>query len=864
MTNALPRDASFPRVSPARRAPLAAALLAAFAGLACAAAPTDATEKTLREQESRAAAPATPPDQRKAALEQSIETRRGLLAATTDPAARAPMLLDQAEAILRRLAMDGWDATALVGVLPLDTRDSFAPLTLEGAESAEQGAEALRALIGEAEGGKSMPDKSVFEGWLAVRDRRAPMLVARSALVAAGFSTDAAQRTALAERALRAIESAKESDPEREARRLTLVGLARRALGDSAGAVQALQLAASGAQTSATKLEAMVGYSLGVLDDRGPAPARAILKGAMAAPPFVIEGKPAALAQALAADALFRMGEREAQGAPEGPARDAAMAAAYAPIIALLDREDLGLDERTRQSVVFHRLNALSPSNPEALAKLPAMVAFAKGAMLMYKEGEFNNALAIIEGVTEKGSARLRDLGPRGATALFALFKLRESEAKTWEEDARLVPGIVALRRLAREYPTHPTAGDSMASACSLAQGLARTHEKSGAFTSLYVETLADAVDLFPSHASADVWRVELAQKRLLDGKTAEGIALLEGVPAESNLALYAAVAMAQTTARHALNAPDGSNREPALREAAGRVEKALARITQDRAKPQPTGDGPKENYDANEATMKAYRAALRVALRDPAGALEDATESQRLGGASGAGPEALSLSLHARASAEAQLGRVTEALATSRRLADSFPTLAAPALLDLCDAATSQARQAERAGDDKAAAAVAADILVPASRIGLATAERAAPERVDAWKAQLGESLARAGGSADEAVAVLEELIARRGPDDRTVLWLAEARIEQNEPDKAMALLRDLLPSVEQKEQTNETFWRAWSRALSLLAANPTPEQAEQARKRIALLRLRDASLGGEPFATRIREAEAKLNATR
>lgn len=818
----------------------------------------------LREQEARSTNASLPPDQRRIALDQSIGTRRDVIASTTNPLERARLLLDQADAISRRLALDGWDSTALVGALPLDTRASQGAFALEAADAAAQGAEALRAHIAAVEAGKAaQPDKTEFEGLLALRDRRAPAIVARSAMIAWAFAPDDAAKRALATRAAAAAEGLKETDAERDARRLTIAGLARRALGESGAALTHLQLAAANAQSGATKLEASLGHVLAVLDDRGPAPARAILKGAISQRPFVIDDKPQALPLFLAADVAFRIGEREAAGAPEGPARDAALAAAYAAYADLLGREDLGLDERQRQSVVFHRLNAVSPDDPEALAHAPALVALVKGSMMMFTEGKFDAALAIIEGVTAKDSARLKSLGPRGADAMLALARLRESEAKAWEEDVRLVPAIEALRRLAREYPASANAPVAIANACRFAQGLTRTHERDTTFEALYAATLADAVELFPAHAGADAWRVELAQRRLMENKIDEGLALLDGVASDPDLVLQARVAAAQTAARVVLTVEGEDLKRKAAGAASPRVEAALRAIADVRSR-QASPDKPAPNLDAIEATVRAHRASLGLASGDAAPALAEATEALTLAERANAGQEAISIALFTKATAAARVGRLAESLEAGRRLASAFPTYANPALLELVDAATTQVRQAERAGDSVGAATLAKGTLVPASRLGLETAERTKSPGVDAWKAQLGEALGRAGEAPDEAIGLLDDLIARRGPDDRTMLWLAEARLTKGETELVKALLRDLMPSVEQKVEQNqaptETFWRAWSRALPLLVQGATPEQAEQARRRIALLRLRDASLGGEPFASRIKDAETKL----
>lgn len=823
----------------------------------------DALRAALGAARARAADGARPFVERRQALDECLDLRRRLLDQAPDSplAQRAATLLDQTDDALRRLGLDGWESAALVGVVPRNAIDALKPLAVEAHERAADATDRLAQAIHGAEAGAAPADRAEFDAWVSLRDRRQPLLLARAALVRAGFEDDPALRRSLAADALAAAGAARESTAERESRRLTLRGLAALGTGDAAGAVADLQRAAASAVSPTAKAEATLGAALAVCAARGPGPALAMLRDALTTEPFIVGGKRWAPGQILAADAQHRIGAAQAQRAPEGPQRDAALAAAYSGWLEFLRADDLGIDAQQRTQVILPRLATVAPDDPAQALHVPAIVAFAKATRLMRTDGGFEAARAMLEGVTEPGSARLRELGPLGADALHTLATLQEQEARAYEEDHRLVPAIETLLRVGAEHPASPAARPSMAKACQMALGLSQAYPQDAEYRRFMERAMEQAAARFPDDPLADHWRAQSAPGMILAGRIDDALRQLDAITSDAQLVAYARFAGAQARASEFIQLRDGDGDE--ARTKATELERRAKQAIEAIDAALPTAPDP-ETLRIQRTAARAYRAAALFTLGVVDEALAEARQADEEAGAQSRS-DAAPLALSTRVRAEARSGMLAPALQSALRLCERFPASADRPLFELCEALTDAVNQAERGGAPDRARALAAESLLPAATAALGAAEKTKTPALDAFRMQAAEAMVRAGQTPERAAEILRDLIQRNGPDARSMVWLAEALLLLQREDDAVGVLRETVVALDRQQQARpgETTWRAWSRLLEILARRgATPEQAEMARRRIAFFRLQDASLGGEPFASRLTKAEAAFSA--
>ena len=861
--------------------PLSAAVLLAVA--AAGAGAQTPTPEQIREQQRRYNDAALTTPQRLEALDKSIDLRRQLIAASENDPNLGALLLEHAEALLARLGADGTDSAAMFGVIPPAARPVVAALAREAAETADRCAAWFdkRIAEGEAKAGGAQREKE-FALFLQLRDRRLPVPRARAWAVHASLA-DRAETGAAAARARTIAESARGDDAEREAKRLISLGQACLLLRqpDAAGDAFRQALAAAPAATSpftaAPRVEATLGRVASVLASRGPGEARALLREAVAGSPFVIEGRPQPNALLLAADMQHRIGMAEADASEPGPGRARAVGDALAVYSRLVDRADLGVDRPQRVALALSRLTATAPEDVEMYPSLPALAAYAKGTDLGMQRGGFKKAVTLLEGVTQPGSERLKELGPIGADALWNLAALRNAEAKELSDDSVLAVSAGILTRLAVEFPDSPRAPDAIATATMYVEGVRRTAPDDPDLLAQHLGTLRTAIARFPGHERVDAWRLTLAQNLIFPPRALnhpgqppppppkpataeaieEGMRALADVAPASRLAFEAWLLTARGQALRMASADDAVRFDAARRldDLADTVSGALADSTAEpgRKARQSAVTGAVLAYCAQAAAeRKRFQRAVDLSNRAEALASADA-ETRR---------EALGLALAARMVGQASLGDLADAVDTAARFpaADTPPPQAA--LRTVGNLIGARLLSAERAGDQREASRIAKDLLLPIVRAGIAAADF--PSARSDWIPTYVEALVRSGAAAEAETEALAE-IQKNGPTERLILWLGEARLALQKDDDAFVDLRDLFDVLEQRGQRDPIYWRAASRALEIAerrGAGADPAKASAMRSTIARMRLADPDLGGEPSRSRILAVEAALQA--
>lgn len=186
------------------------------------------------------------------------------------------------------------------------------------------------------------------------------------------------------------------------------------------------------------------------------------------------------------------------------------------------------------------------------------------------------------------------------------------------------------------------------------------------------------------------------------------------------------------------------------------------------------------------------------------------------------------------------------------------------------------QVRAARRAGREDRVRQIAAERLAVEAQRAAAWARSAKSTLRDRFEADLADALVEAG---DAGAAGWYEALLRPGPDGaervrsvpggsaRLELGLARARLIQGDDARAFALLKvagertDI--DLNGPGTRGETFWHAWTLTLEVLVRqNAGGERAGTIRAQVRRLEAIDRSLGGEPWATRIRAAERAAGA--
>jgi len=810
---------------------------------------------SIRELAKRATDQRIPDAERLAALDDSLAQRRALIQGA---GADAPgsLLLEQIEAILSRFAWDGSDATAMFGILTHSQLDAVMPTAREAHDLCIRLIARLDREIAQADGAG---DAQAQERLQRARELFAPLMRARAAVVLASLEPDPARRADLAGEAAASANALRAANDDLDARRAVILGQSALILSRHDAALEQFEGALARRSSLATRMEAQLGRALALLRTKGPGQARAALQQATLAPPFVIDNRPMVIPALLATDVEARIALAEADAAPEGPARDLALARAYNVLERLAYRAELGLEGPQRRSLALGKINTLAPRDADRCLALPPIVALARGVARSTDTDGFIDAVKLLESVTQPGSERLKALAELGPIALRTLADLRVSEAKAFEDDERLVPAIRLYQRAGKEYPRdEELALPGIINAIFYASRWTSSRPDLELPRTLHEESLRIGLDSFPDSRPARLWREQLANILLDQGKVDDALAQLDRAGNTGGLTVEGYV----TLLRSLSAAMDGAENPDARALLAQRIlERADGALkTADRV----SSDAPDADHRAaNTLRVLAYAASAssNLALSRP-----DAAKAAALRAVELAEPlnsrDTFRASLVALVHAQAYAGDFPDALAAAQRLAKGANETAPAACDILIDLATARARELDGAHRPDDARALARDVIVPAARLALEASLMHAPTSADRWRAALGEALARAGES-KEAADVLADLIKRNGPDTRTLVWLGEAALAlDNEADAYEAFLQ-VVNALEQRQSPTEHYWHAWSRTLEIfLRHNEDGSKTENVRATLARLRINDPSLGGEPYASRFAAIERAINA--
>jgi len=392
--------------------------------------------------------------------------------------------LDQAADILAELASDGSDTAVLFGVPRDDQRFAVAKAASRAAALLEQ---AERRGVGKQD-----------------RDLRLPFLRAKSSILLAAISSDNGRRAAQAESAVNLLEPMKLDVPMLESARLVALGTALMLRETDADRARAHDVFRSLTATQSehadidplTTAEAWFGFIFTAPDRDSAFDAAFKLRAAMDESPFIIDGAIDVALIVAASDAITRgLIER---------GDDELLSAAFAAQVALLEDDRLGLDARTRRSLVFHRISELSRADMP-FESLPAVVAFGRAAVLANEYKYHDEAV------------RLFDLAAARADSDELRFEALWEAAVLLIESPKPDSNLAAsarLRRLAEIDPRSPRSLDAILAALDLA----RAYDDADHARAPYIETLVFALDTFPSLPARNSWQLECARLHLLAG----------------------------------------------------------------------------------------------------------------------------------------------------------------------------------------------------------------------------------------------------------------------------------------------------------------------------------------------------------
>ena len=434
----------------------------------------------------------------------AIEIRRELIDRWPDDERAPGWMVDQAEALLRAVSWQGADTAVLVGVPDDVQRDEV--LRLAG--------ESFR-LLNTAQGRLYEPaeDDTIEDERVYDAEVRVPFYRGRAALLLSAVSAGAARKT----HATTAVESLGDlSLPEGPAEdtRLVNLALARRILGDAAGARRVL-LDVLG-QSDAPPAEAWLGL---VAASRAPAELDdAIRRVQRAGRPFVVDGRADPLLTVLRADAISRAlvdaWERTDR------ADDELLRRAFAEQISLLDRDDLGLDPAQRRALAYRTISLLSDGSMP-YERLQPTVALVRGVELA-RAGSRDQALAMLADVTGRAGA-----GDVAAEALWESAVIFTASARPGDR----VRAVRVLLELVDRWPEHPRRDEALSAAAATA--FAAVKASTGADDAM--AAFMDAVGVIDENGGpdADRWRLEAA-RLLLNSADTRGLDLLERISPDS------------------------------------------------------------------------------------------------------------------------------------------------------------------------------------------------------------------------------------------------------------------------------------------------------------------------------------------
>jgi hypothetical protein len=450
----------------------------------------DAIDAALRD-------PALPFEQRLDLMERAIRARGVLIDGADADDDRVPTwLVEQAALRLDRLTIEGTDAAVLLGIPTARQRERAQAEAWEAFRAvvrADQGAaRAVRRLQA------SVLDGAPGEGVEGARARaqaveaalarlidveqavRIPFYRGRAAALLAALETGESGRAAREEHGRVAMESLgglRVAGGAAEAvRRVTLAAVlltlwprAEKPAADAAALARGVAGAEGGADGPSPMARAMAQMAL-VLAARDAVALRAAvadLASASRREPFVVQGRTDPLLALLAAEAVARAMLEEQPG--DGAARAAWLDEAFAPLLALLTREDLHADRAALRPVVLAKVSAAcemaGPGLP--LERMDARLTFARGLAALQESGGRAAGSALLEQVVAR-----EDAGELRASALWELAVARSQGAGA--ENA--AEAAAYLCRLARDFPESPRADEAALKAvelCRYAAGLA-------------------------------------------------------------------------------------------------------------------------------------------------------------------------------------------------------------------------------------------------------------------------------------------------------------------------------------------------------------------------------------------------------
>lgn len=738
---------------------------------------------------------------RAASLDEAIAIRARLIEVAGSGDERAPTwMVEQAAAILDRLARDGSEASVILGLATPAQRaaaqagaEEMLALAARADDAATRAVERLQARImdsrGDAEAVRQRAraaERSLAQLIDVEQAVRIPYFRGRAAVILAALERERAPRQEFVRVALESLGRLRLGTAAAEASRrislaATLLMLAEHdpAFAATGGAapepvVQAADLArwvveqpardeAGGAPDPLTRAQAWMVLLRSARTREQLRGAREALALAAITEPFVVgEGERRAadpLLALLAAEASTRAGLALAPTGARSPA--AHLDEAFAPMVALLVRDDLAPHRAALRPVVLAKIGAAT-DGLMPLAEMDPAVALARAITLARSSRPGGpgraEAAALLVSVADREGAH----DEVRADALWELAVLRWEQGQT----PAAVDAVAALVRLASELPRSPRAADAARKAVELGRyTLAQLGQGASAEEAGLRERLAGlyarALELAVTHAPASP---ESAENRL----------------ERARLALEQA-------------APDGRSAGPAAA-TPEELDQAL-----DALEGVPPGDA-----RAAEADRLA-REAIERALAAAAAAVERAAAAEPPGSVTGTllGPaRERQVAVARRAVQWASARRPSEA--------DRYRLILADALLASGDA---------RAGgiyEDIAARAPATGDLGAAARLGLGRAQRAA-------------------GSAEAAFATLRSLT-----DD--LERAAQARTPGS---------RERPPQ----------YWLAWAEMLEILAAdNRDGRRTDTIRLQLNRLALVDPAFGGGPARDRLEAVRAGL----
>jgi hypothetical protein len=405
--------------------------------------------------------------------------------------------LDEAAGVLAELASDGSDTAVLFGVPRDDQRYTVAKAASRAAGLIEQ---AERRGLGAQD-----------------RDLRVPFLRAKAQILLAAISENDDRRAVQASAAVDALEGMSLDVELLERARLVALGTAYMLRGDDEQAYPVFDALASASVKHAevdpfTTAEAWFGLVFTAPDSAAAIDAVERLHDAMRREPFVVDGRVDAALIVAATDAITR-------GLVERGDKSL-LATAFAQQVELLNDERLGLDARTRRSLVFHRISVLSDEHMP-FEELPAVVAFGRAAVLANDYEHLDEAVRLFDLAAE--------LSDDDDLTFEALWESAVLLIESPEPDSNLG----ASARLYRLAAIDPRATRSL-DAILASLDLARAYDDASHAREQYLDTLTFALDTFPALPARNSWLLECARVHLLVGDVPSGLDRLAMISANT------------------------------------------------------------------------------------------------------------------------------------------------------------------------------------------------------------------------------------------------------------------------------------------------------------------------------------------